>query len=395
MDKEKRVRLAYFVHNLNDPAVAKRVAMLRAAGLETSVVGFWRGTRPQPAIQGAKTFPLGESFDAKLGHRALLSLRHAFSPGRLADAIGHADLLLARNLEMLAIAVAVSRRVRAPVAYEVLDVHRLMIGAGGVVLRAVERGLMRHVALLLVSSPAFINSYFERFQFGRRKPRAALIENKVLELEPASPSVRSASLHAIPPGPPWRIGWLGMLRCRKSLAILSKLAARRPDLARIEIFGRPTKEVSEDLQWDLPDQVYFGGAYHRSDLADLYGRMHFNWAIDYFEEGLNSRWLLPNRIYEGGYHDVVPLALAGTETAEWLGRLGLGVLLDDPEKELETFLERLTPETYSKLKQASAAAPRNAFVVGKGECDRLGALLRTAMGQSEPEMALSGQIALP
>jgi succinoglycan biosynthesis protein ExoL len=394
------VRLVYFVHNLNDPAVAKRIAMLNAAGLETFVAGFWRGTPPQPQIQGASTLPLGESFDAKLAHRAALSLKHALRPGPLVEAIGKADLLMARNLEMLVIAAAIGHRVGMPVVYEVLDIHRLMTGAAGGVLRRIERGLMRDIALLLVSSPAFLKSYFERFQFTARRPVTAVIENKMLELDSEASPQQPTACERVPqpgpqPGPPWHIGWLGMLRCRKSLAILSRLAARRPDLVRIEIFGRPTKEVGEDLQWNLPDEVYFGGAYRHTDLADIYGRMHFNWAIDYFEEGLNSSWLLPNRIYEGGRHDVVALAVHGTETARWLRRLGLGVVLNDPERELESFLEKLTPEAYFKLKRASVSAPREAFQAGTSECDRLGRLLRMATGEREPNLDLAGQIALP
>lgn len=301
---------------------------------------------------------------------------------------------MARNLEMLAVATAVGRKMGVPVAYEVLDIHRLMLGALGGLLRSIERGLMRDIALLLVSSPAFLKSYFERFQFHACRPRTALIENKVLNLEPEASLPPAVPRTAPQPGRPWRIGWLGMLRCRKSLAILSRLAARRPDLVRIEIFGRPTKEVSDDLKWNLPDEVYFGGAYQPGDLADIYGRMHFNWAIDYFEEGLNSRWLLPNRLYEGGCHDVVALALNSTETAQWLRRLGLGVVLDDPEKELENFLEKLTPLDYLKLRQAAVSAPREAFQAGRGECDRLGRLLRAAIGGREPSLELAGQIAL-
>jgi succinoglycan biosynthesis protein ExoL len=385
------VRVVYFVHNLNDPAVAKRVTMLKAAGVDTFLVGFWRGTRLE--IMGAEVFPLGESFDAKLTHRAFLSLKSALLPGRLVEAIGCADLLMARNLEMLVIAAAVSGKLSVPLVYEVLDIHRLLVPghAAGVVLRWVERALMRRVALLLVSSPAFLTTYFERFQFGDQRPVTALIENKLLELGHA-PVYPEETMLA--PGPPWRIGWLGMLRCRKSLAMLLKLAARRPDLLQVEIYGRPTKEISEDLAKGLPPSVRFGGAYRPLDLARLYGGMHFSWAIDYFEEGLNSQWLLPNRIYEGGYYNVVPLALSGTETAHWLKGLGLGVLLHDPEKEVELFLERLTPEAYLRLIYVSAAAPREAFTAGQSECDRVGRLLRQAAGGRGNDAALVDQIAI-
>lgn len=388
------VRLVYFVHNLNDPAVAKRVTMLHAAGMELSVAGFWRGTLPPAQIQGAQTLSLGESFDAKLAHRACLSLKHAAASARLARAIGAADLVMARNLEMLVIAAAVGARLDVPIVYEVLDIHRLLLrrDVPGRILRHVERALMRRVSLLLVSSPAFLAAYFEPFQFRGSRPKAALIENKVLELE----SAPAAEVVALPPGPPWRISWLGMLRCEKSLCLLSRLAARRPDLVQVGIFGRPSREVDKMLGQGLPGVVRFGGAYQACDLARLYGSVHFNWAIDYFEEGLNSRWLLPNRIYEGGRHNAVPLALEGTQTATWLRALGVGVFFSDPDRELESFLESLTPDAYSRLKAASSGAPRRAFVAGQDECDRLGRLLRQARARNERDVPLAGsRIALP
>jgi succinoglycan biosynthesis protein ExoL len=386
------VRLIYFVHNLNDPAVAKRVMMLKASGVNTFLVGFWREKRPKPEIGGAEVLALGQSFDGRLAHRAYLSLRNALFSRQLTKAIGSADLLMARNLEMLAIAASLGNTLCVPLIYEVLDIHRLLTvryGAGAV-LRAVERALMLRVSLLLVSSPAYLSTYFERFQSGKGRPASALIENKLLKLQGPSIGLKAPMLAA---GPPWRIGWLGMLRCRQTLAILSGLAAKRPDLVRVEIYGRPSREVGEDLAKGLPASVTFGGAYQPSDLVRLYGGLHFNWAIDYFEQGLNSRWQLPNRIYEGGYHDVIPLALRGTETAEWLKKLGLGVLFDDPGKELESFLDRLTPQTYLALKITSEGAPRDAFAADQAECDRMGRLLKHAMtGPESRAMSLAPSV---
>ncbi len=381
------VRLVYLVHNLNDPAVAKRVDMLNVAGIETLLVGFWRGTPPEPVIAGARTIALDQTFDAKLLHRARCSLTNAFLSRRLLAASEGADLVMARNLETLLIGSAISRHWRAPLVYEVLDIHRLMLAQGmlGAAMRGIERRLMREVALLLVSSPAFLTEYFEPFQFGDRRPVAALLENKTLTQAPVSLAAEPEC------GPPWRIGWLGMLRCRKSLSMLTRLAARRPDLLRVEIHGRPTDEVEQDLRAGLPPSVHFGGAYQPSDLPRLYREMHFSWAIDYFEEGANSRWLLPNRIYEGGCHNVVSLAASGTQTAAWLKQLGIGAVLDDPERDLEHFLERLTPDAYRKLKAASVAAPRSAFAAGPEDCLRLGRLLRAAVQGAD--MPLSARMA--
>ncbi|MGR5543340.1 hypothetical protein ACPV5V_32785, partial [Vibrio campbellii] len=60
------------------------------------------------------------------------------------------------------------------------------------------------------------------------------------------------------------------------------------------------------------------------DLADIYNNAHFNWTLDFFEQGGNSEWLLPNRIYEGGLFALPPLYRAGNYTAQVLDSLQIG-----------------------------------------------------------------------
>ncbi len=284
---------------------------------------------------------------------------------------------------MLALATAAKRSCArgASLAYECLDLHRLLLsdGVAGKLLRLLERRLMRKIRLLIISSPAFLSEYFAPKHGVNRDLRVPvlLVENKMLDLN-ASPSASGASTStALPSGPPWRIGWFGMIRCYKSLDILCALAAQRPGLAEIVIRGRPARIEFEnfDAQVNLTPGVSFGGTYEPSELAQLYQSVHFNWAIDYFEEGANSTLLLPNRIYEGGRHAAVPIALADTETGRWLKHRQLGVLLHSAGDELENFLERLTPERYAELKQASGSAPANGFIADQQDCDRLLAAL--------------------
>lgn len=374
------MRVVYFVHDLNDPAVAKRVAMLHAAGIDVLVAGFWRGAQPPAGLEGASVLALGRTFDGAFIHRAASSLGRAIFPASIMAEARRADLLMARNLEMLAIAVSVRRRLNGaiPLVYEVLDIHRLLVSKHPVsrALREFERALLRDVALLVTSSPAYCREYFEPYQFAHRPLPNVVVENKLLQLEDGDARISSA----LPSGPPWRIGWLGMLRCRRSLEILGNLARRRPDLVEICMSGRPTEEVGRDLEkYRSTPRLKFHGPYKAADLARLYADSHFNWAIDYFEEGLNSRWLLPNRIYEGGYHDAVSLAQAGTETAKWLEKLGIGVVFDRPESQLESFLAGLTPSSYRQMKEACRRAPRSAFAATIADCMQLRKRLESAM----------------
>ncbi|HEX4079563.1 MAG TPA: glycosyltransferase [Rhizomicrobium sp.] len=368
------MRVAYFVHDLNDPAVARRIMMLHAGGLDVVATGFWRGLEPPRTIAGAPSVPLGRSFDGRLVHRGLSTLRHALTARSLLKELGAADLFVARNLEMLAIATAAKRRSARtiPLVYEVLDIHRSLLGKDvkGRALRMIERGLLKDAALLVTSSPAFQREYFERPEFDFPRVPTLIVENKLLQT--GSDGARCAQSE-VAPGPPWRIGWIGMIRCRRSLQLLGRLALRRPDLVSIEIHGRPASPLGKSLEQDIRriPSLRFQGGYGPEDLEQIYSSLHFNWAIDYFEENGNSEWLLPNRIYEGGGFDAVALALRRTETGRWLGERGLGIWFDDPSTELEPFLEQLTPERYRTLKRSARAVPRSFFVAERADCTRL------------------------
>ncbi len=390
------MRLVYLVHNLNDPAVARRIASLNEAGFKVLVSGFWREHEPAAEICGAKVLSLGRTHDAALVHRAAVALRRTVFPAELCAEIAAADLVMARNLEMLAIAASARQRAAGTAAliYEVLDIHRLMLGDSVLArsLRGLERVLLRRVALVIVSSPAFHREYFAGVQKLEPGLPIEVIENKTFVKQDA-PTVAAPKAAR-----PWRIAWLGIIRCRKSLGILARLAARRPDLLQVHVYGRLTKELRHDIERLDRVGVQLWGPYAPQELPRLYAGAHFNWAIDYFEEGGNSNWLLPNRIYEGGLHDAVTLAIEGTETARWLRSNGLGVILHDPEAELETFFENLTRERYLALKAQARLAPRSLFLAGDEDRDRLRALLLAAAGHgavSRPESRVAPAIPLP
>ncbi len=353
--------IAYLVHDLGDAAVARRVEGLSAGGAAVRLAGFYRRAAPA-SVAGAPALPLGRSHDARLGQRALLVLRTLASPRRLKALVRSSDIVVARNLEMLAIGAALARPGQSLV-YECLDIHRKLLGTGlaSRALRLIERRLLARTARVIVSSPAFERDYFRTVQNWHGP--VDLIENKVSALPSApvpAPASESNGLGA-PAGGPWTIGWFGMLRCRRSLVILSRLVARADGRVRVLVAGIPSPDVFADLPAEIartPGMEYVG-PYRPADLPRLYGRVHFAWCIDYFEEGLNSAWLLPNRLYESLAHGVVPVALADVETGRWLEAAGVGLRLTEGEA-LGKALEALTPDSYAALSEAARALPRSA-----------------------------------
>jgi succinoglycan biosynthesis protein ExoL len=371
------LRVSYFVHDLSDPAVSRRVRMLQAGGADVLLFGFRRTPDQITYVAGAPAVDLGRTHNARLASRALSVLKALLGVRRWSKGMSGSDAVLARNLEMLVLAHAgvgaVARSAR--LSYELLDVHRLLVSGSvlGSGLRAVEAFLLRRTAVTLVSSPAFSTNYFERFS--RPVGRLEIVENKVFE--PAgSPARAKVSKTA---GPPWRIGWFGMIRCRRSLDILCELARAADGLIQVEIRGRPSYDVFDDFDGQVARSPHlsFGGPYDPLELADLYGSVHFAWSIDFFEEGLNSSWLLPNRLYESQLYDAVPIALKDVEAGRWLARHGSGLLIDDAEHDLLTRFQRVTEQEYLELARRTAAVPHADLAAGPDEC---AALVRSLAG---------------
>ncbi len=154
------MKIAYFVHDLADAAVHRRVRMMRCFA-DVILLGFRRSDHPVPPFEGLETIELGRTIDARLGHRAIAVLRAAASSRRWQGKLTGSTIFVARQLEMLMLAALTRQRIApdAPLVFECLDIHRLMLTRQpiSVALRMLERHLLRSCSMLIVSSPAFID----------------------------------------------------------------------------------------------------------------------------------------------------------------------------------------------------------------------------------------------
>lgn len=321
-------RILYLVHDVTDPAVGRRIAMLKAGGAETIVAGFQRG-RDRDDPSGTQSIILGRTSDGAFAQR-VGAVGVALASRRFAALADHRpQVIIARNLEMLALGRRLARKVypRPRLVYEILDIHRLLLGKGplGRAMRVAERRLVSGTDLILTSSPAFIDNYLDSIQ---HFSNIFILENKVLDLEERMPSHPAAT---VAPNQPITIGWFGALRCSKSLALLSALVAHGAGAIEVTLRGRPARHEFAGFDEQVRGQPHLSylGPYSAADLPTIYREVDFAWAIDFFEVGQNSAWLLPNRVYESCANGAVPIALAGTETARFLQRHGIGLVFDD------------------------------------------------------------------
>jgi succinoglycan biosynthesis protein ExoL len=236
-------RIVYFGHDRTDSKVIQRIEGLTRLGLE--VVGFTyrrakynRDHRPR-----WRNVDLGTTVDYGYLQRLGSLVIGALAVWRSRREVAAAEAMIARNLDTALLALLARRLTgaRPPLAYEVLDVHRLLVGDRLLnrALRLIERWVLARCDLLIVSSPAYVSAYFEPVQ--RYRGPHALLENKLapgvtrrLPRPPARATRRPGEQR-------WTIGWCGTLRCVRSLDLLIEIARSNRDRVVVHIRGFPTE----------------------------------------------------------------------------------------------------------------------------------------------------------
>ena len=383
--------IAFFGHDASEPTVVKRIRGLVAEGC--LIIGFtFRRKRSDvgPATVPAWTnVDLGFTIDRNYLRRIprlVIAMRRIFARR---DLLLRADVLYARNLDQALVACVVRRlaRLDVPLVYEVLDVQRVFTNPGllGRAFRFAERQVLARSALLVISSPRFYTSYFCPVQ--SYEGPWYLLENKV------GRDMCRVTVARPPASPPWVIGWSGVLRCRRSLSILVEIAARLGQGVRVVLSGRlsPCDISAAELasaSARCPNLVFNGPYVNPTELAAIYGGVHFTWAVDYTDAGFNSDWLIPNRIYEGGLHGTVMLSRSDTATGDLVKKLNLGWTFQEPLADgVIACLERLNPDTYQAARCRVEAVPRSCFVDEKdttGLLAKLGFATKAIRAEMQP-----------
>ena len=372
------IRIAFFGHDAADAAVRRRVRGFQDDHMR--VTGFMMRRRDD-IIADWHNIDLGLTRDGAFLQR----IKQVFAGARIAARhraeLAEADVIYARNLDMLACAFLAKRyaRLATPVIYESLDVHRLLTreDAIGKALRWLERSLLRRTSGLVVSSPGFLENHFERHYARDFKP--FLVENRLAAgadygPRPAPYVAECGRL---------RLGWVGVLRCQRSFDLMCALADRFPDTLEIRLHGLPARNeipVFEPAIDARPNMTYYGRYRSPEDLAGIYNGLDVVWAGDFMEAGYNSVWLLPNRIYEGGYYATPSIAPEKTQTAAWLEAHGCGFIVGEPlEQTLSELVAYLISDRGAIREKAAALAalPDETFVQPRGF---LAGIIESALG---------------
>ena len=204
-----------FGFDLGEAAQIRRIRSFRAAGHAVRSATLRRSNMNAGFVPDWPNIDLGLVENERLGRRLAVIASAVGRMARRRRALDGADLIVARNLDMLAIAWAarlLAGRTRTPLVYECLDIHGLLTRPGpvGAAARWAERRLLARTTVTLVSSPGFTREWFGRVQ-GHRG-RVVLLENKLWfdaasPPRPTAPQRRRAGRAADA-----RLGWLAALR---------------------------------------------------------------------------------------------------------------------------------------------------------------------------------------
>lgn len=364
----------YVTPDCTDSAVQKRVQGFLGAGNDLISFSFRRTRYNVDFEPDWPNIELGITTERRLLTRVFVFLRALWVIHRHRRTWRAASLVYVRNLDLalLALIAKAVTRCSAPFVYEVLDVHPAMTQRGlrAVLVRWLERRVLARCQLLVVSSPAFLRNYFLPMQ--RYQGESFLLENK-WPSEQMSTLTRKIPYELNGSEPKWTIGWFGNIRCPESLEILAELADAFPERVQIYIRGCATLMGEQNLMNVIGhrENMVFEGEYCApEELTAIYSKVHFNWCVDLCG-GKNSLWLLPNRLYEGGYFGIPALAIGSHETGRMVSQRQLGITLETPvAKHLGDVLSKMTREDYQRLRRGIESLPEENFV-DNGDLARL------------------------
>lgn len=360
--------LIYFGPDITDPAVIRRVISFQRCGFEVTSFSFRRIAHNQTFRPSWFNVSLGTIKDRAYLRRIGYLFRALGFVYRHRDNFASARVIYARNLDLLFLAI-VGRwfgHMSPPIVYEVLDVAAAlnMKSTRGRILRTLERIAFNHIQIIVTSSPAFVSEYFQSRQ--GYTGTSFVLENKVEQKSKLPPRhVVFANSKRESFGQPWTIGWFGTLGCRESLKILLSLAEVVGDKLVVYIRGYPRMIGIDEFSMavsNLPN-VVFDGEYKNPDhLAEMYARIDFTWCFDFRDPEFNSKWALPNRLYEGGYFGVPALAAQCAQTGAKVDELGMGWTFKAPYVDsIAKFLRTLTTDQYDVKRKRIRDLPTKQF----------------------------------
>jgi succinoglycan biosynthesis protein ExoL len=242
-----------------------------------------------------------------------------------------ADVLYCFGLDMLLLSWLVKLSLGKPVklVYEIGDIRQILTQDKPVskLLRHLETFLVKQTHLLVTTSEAFIESYYQGI-LKLKNFNYQIIENKLDQGFLAS--TRTASSNNAPTA---QLGYFGLLRCTQTWKIMERLTEKGVSIyVRGYPHGELTKEMIEKATQTNPNLKYGGSYIAPDELTGIYNQVELVWAaypynIQQQTVG-NHQWARTNRFYESCYFAKPVICQTDTEDGRIAEKLNIGIATD-------------------------------------------------------------------
>jgi len=357
-------KIIFFYSDRND-ARAKKLIRAFIEDKFTVVGVCYRRKKFKSCIPLWDNIDLGLIGDRQYMKRLVVMLKSLYIIIKNRDKIRNAKANFASGLDLLVLALFAKFFInhKSKVIYDVCDIRRVFVEKNlrGIIFRFIERLLLKYIHILVVTSPAFMKNYFWPIQ--KYKKMWFLLENKLYEPFINYPLIgQKKKMYFLDK---WIVGYFGAIRCSKSWEIIKYIAKKMPDKIEFYIRGVPTKVDKKEFFRDIktiPNIKYDGEYQNPDDLPTMYEMIHFMWCFELVDVKHNSRWLLPNRFYEGGFFGTPLLSAKGFEVGNYIEKMNLGWTFEEPYKDnLMTFFQNLRVDEYIKKRKACQKVDKKHF----------------------------------
>lgn len=332
------MNIVFLLPVISEARCHKRIKALKNLDIHPKILAFeryyYKGKPILDDYQVLGTLKHGEY------HKRFFPYLKAFFMVR--KAVKDAQVVYAFGLDMLLLGwlACYSMRGSRKLVYEVADIREVLIENKILsrCLRWLERFILKHVDVLVVTSKAYITEYYQKIQ-RLSGLHYEVIENKLDK--DSIPELKKVDL--VLPGDVIRIGYFGVIRCRRSWEILKQVAEKGAGKFQIYIRGIPrlTGDFEKEVQ-KAPNVIYDGPYVSPDDLPEIYNQVNLVWACyTYQGNGIgNWLWARTNRFYESCFFKKPMINMAGTEDGRLVKDLNIGKCIDmrDVEKSINHIL---------------------------------------------------------
>jgi succinoglycan biosynthesis protein ExoL len=336
-----------FLFQVNSHArYLRRYRKLKNSFKSTLVFSFTR--KFYKTTENINFISLGELTNENYLQRTPKLIRSIF---RLKKHVKKNDIIYTFGLDTFFIAyiASIMKFKKTRLIYEVGDIRKIFVDKGVIpwIYRQLEKIAIRKAFAIVVTSPLFISEYFRKIQ-GYKKDNIFLIENKpeILDYHQSNEVYNRKNKIVI--------GYFGMIRCERSIEILSKIVEKNNNFT-LYIRGVINNEIVDKFSLNDRDNIIIGSEYESSkDLEHMYKNIDICWTAYPYSKDLtgNQFWAMTTRFYEAGYFKTPIITRFDGAESSFVrsNKVGITINLSKIDESVQ-IIESLSKETILKMRR--------------------------------------------